>query len=363
MLAGVGHTHAHIVREWGRRPIPGVRLVCVSDFPVATYSGMLPGVLAGDYRREAMEIDLGRLCQDAGATLILGTLAGLERDGDGMAIRLADGATIPFDALSIGIGSTTADPGGAVVPIKPMTTFLDRLAARLRGVGGDRPPRIAVVGGGAGGVEIAFCVRPFAERVLGADGVAVTLIHAGEHLEVGDAARLNDRAHRRLNDRGVAVRLGRPVVAVADGRLTLAGGETLEADVILWATGADAPAVLGTLGLPTDDRGFLATRPTLQTTADLPIFAVGDTGTIVASPAPKAGVYAVREGPILWRNLRRLLAGRPLRPYRPQSTYLKLLNTGDGRAIGEYRGFTAEGRWCRWLKDAIDRRFIRQYQK
>jgi hypothetical protein len=53
--------------------------------------------------------------------------------------------------------------------------------------------------------------------------------------------------------------------------------------------------------------------------------------------------------------------GRPLRPYRPQTSFLRLINTGDGRAIGEYRGFTFEGRWCWWLKDWIDRRFIDQF--
>jgi hypothetical protein len=85
--------------------------------------------------------------------------------------------------------------------------------------------------------------------------------------------------------------------------------------MVLWATSAAAPPLLGKLGLPTDDRGFLLTRPTLVSTGDHSIFAVGDSGTIEGETLPKAGVYAVRQGPILWENVQRVLRGRPPAAY------------------------------------------------
>lgn len=364
VLWGVGHTHAHVLWKWRNTPIPGARLTCVSNFAVSTYSGMLPGVLAGRYPRKRMELDLVRMCAAAGARLIVGNATGLGANGRELVVE--GRPPLPFDALSIGVGSVPSTrgveiAGENVVAIKPMPSFLDRLADRLGRVGGRRV-RLAVVGGGAGGVEIAYCSTPYVRQVLGAVAVEVALVEAGDRLVAGAYARTNDLIQGRLSDRGVVVRLGRCVARVQDGMITLSDGGRIAADVVVWATGAVAPAVLGGLGLPVDGRGFLLTRPTLRSVSDVPIFAVGDCGTIAGSETPKAGVFAVRQGPVLWRNLAATLEGRALEPYRPQESFLRLLNTGDGRAIGEYRGFTFEGRWCRRLKDYIDGRFMDQYQ-
>jgi pyridine nucleotide-disulfide oxidoreductase family protein len=367
VLWGIGHTNADVVRRWRMGPIPGARLTCVSIGPISTYSGMLPGVLAGQYPRETMQIDLVRLCAAAGARLIQGDVAGL--DLARRQLLFEDGPPTPFDVLSIGIGSVPSAEGvdglgENVVSVKPMASFLDRLHERLLGTAPGAAGgafRLVVVGGGAGGVEIAFCLPPFVRRTLGDIPLERSLIHAGERLAAGSLATTNDLVRRRLEASGVRLILGRPVMHVDRKRLTLADGEAVEADLIIWVTGATAPPILSSLGLPVDERGFLLTRPTLQTVADAPIFVVGDSGTIQESPTPKAGVYAVRQGPIIWKNIARLLDGRPLRPYQPQRDSLKLINTGDGRAIGEYLGFTFEGRWCWWLKDWIDRRFMRRF--
>ncbi len=365
----MGHTNLHVVRMWRRNPIRGARLTCVSNHPVSTYSGMLPGVLAGQYPRERMEIDLVRLCAATGARLILGDVTGL--DTARQRLLFEDGPPLPFDVVSIGIGSVPSAEGVGgfrdhALAVKPITTFLDRLRERLLGLGPreiGRAPRLVVVGGGAGGVEIAFCVPQFVNRTLGNVPLELSLIHPGEHLDAGSLAATNDLVRSRLDSRGVRVFLGRRVTRLDHNRVTLDDGGFVEADIVIWATGATAPPILGTLGLPVDGRGFLLTRPTLQTLAESPIFAVGDSGTIRESPTPKAGVHAVRQGPVVRGNLARLLHGRPLRPYRPQGNFLRLINTGDGRAIGEYLGLTLEGRWCWWLKDWIDRRFMDQFPR
>jgi selenide,water dikinase len=367
VLWGIGHTNADVVRRWRLAPLPGSRLTCVSSGPISTYSGLLPGVLAGQYPREMMQIDLVRLCAAAGARLIQGDVTGLELKR--RQLLFDEGPPLPFDVLSIGIGSVPSAEGvdgldENVLSVKPMTSFLDRLSERLLGTGpgaGGRALRLVVVGGGAGGVEIAFCLPPFVRRTLGDTPLERSLVHAGVHLAAGSLAATNELVRTRLEAGGVRLILGRPVTRADRGRITLADGETVEADLIIWATGAAAPPILRGLGLPVDEQGFLLIRPTLQTLADAPIFVVGDSGTIGKSPTPKAGVYAVRQGPIVWENIARLLDGRPPRPYRPQRDFLKLINTGDGRAIGEYLGLTFEGRWCWRFKDWIDRRFMDQF--
>jgi selenide,water dikinase len=378
VLLGLGHTNAHVLRMWRMQPIPDARLTCVSNFPTVTYSGMLPGVLAGQYPPERMEIDLVRLCAAAGARLIIDEVSGL--DVPQRRLLFADRTPVPFDVLSIGIGSIPQFNGveveaDFVLTIKPMQTFLARLTDRLKFIAthsaatrqgsaatSDAPLRIAIVGGGAGGVEVAFCIPHHVRRILRDVPLQIALIHSGETLVPGAMPRTSRVVERELRCRGVELHLGRSVARVTDADFTLDDGRQLPADLVIWATGAAPPPLLAALDLPKDGRGFLLTRPTLQTTADAPIFIVGDTGTRHSNPTAKAGVYAVRQGPVLWENLHNQLVGRPLIPYEPQPNFLKLLNTGDGRAIGEYKGVTLHNAWLWRLKDRIDGRFMDKYQ-
>ncbi len=368
VLLGVGHTNAHVLRMWRMQPIPETRLTCVSDYSVATYSGMVPGVLSGQYSQERMEIDLVRLCVASGVRLIVDRVTGL--DEQKRHLLFDNRPPLRFDVLSIGIGSVPKQAGveiegQALLPIKPMQTFLARLEQRLRCLReriGERPLRIVIVGGGAGGVEIAFCLPKRIQSILEDPQFELTLVSADAEIVRGATGKTARRVRRLFDSRGVTLRLGERVASVSNAGVTLQSGEQIEADLVLWATSATAPPLLEQLGLPTDEDGFLLTRPTLQTVADAPIFAVGDTGTISGSQTPKAGVYAVRQGPVLWKNIQRFLDGRPRRAYHPQRGFLKLLNTGDGRSIAEYKGLSFRGRWCWSLKDWIDARFMDKYQ-
>lgn len=365
VLWGVGHTNAHILRMWREQPLSETRLTCVSNFTEATYSGMLPGVLAGQYPSERMQIDLVRLCAAARARLIVGHVTGI--DLAEQRLRFDDRPAIPFDVLSIGIGSQPSFQNvmqidESVIPIKPMQTFVARFEQRLRQLDQRSPKHVVVVGAGAGGVEITLCMMARLRAVLGSTPFEITLINASDRLLGNVTDKTAELIRRELVSRGVRLILGRRVTNVACGTLTLDNGDEISADLIVWATGAEGPAVLGQLGLPTDDRGFLLTRPTLQTIGHAVIFAVGDAGTLQPEPTPKAGVYAVRQGPVLWDNIGRLLRSEPLREYQPQAKFLKLLNLGDGRAVGEFHGWTFSGRWVWKWKDHIDSKFMRMFQ-
>ena len=368
VLLGIGHTNAHVLRMWRMAPLADCRLTCISDHALETYSGMLPGTLAGLYPPERMQIDLVRLCAAAGARLIRGRVTGLDREE--RQVLFDDRSPLPYDVLSIGIGSVPCREGLAasdatLLPIKPMQSFLDRLSARieaLRQTVVGRPLNLAVVGAGAGGVEICFCLPHFLRRNWPDMKFELRLID--RHTEILDGAppRTVASARRELAARGVVLALGLDVRGAAEGRLVLANAVEFAIDLALWATSAAAPPLLAELGLPSDEQGFLLTRPTLQSIVEERIFVVGDSGTCLRRPTPKAGVYAVRQGPVLWRNIQRLLDGKPCVEYWPQRGFLSLLATGDRRAILSYKGVTFHAGWCWKLKNFIDSRFMDIYQ-
>lgn len=366
VLVGAGHTHAYVLSRWRRSPIRGAQLTCVSQFPVATYSGMLPAALAGLVPPGAMQIDLVALCAAAGARLVVARAAGV--DVAAQQLALEDGTTLPFDVLSVGVGSVPdsdavdVEPTSMRVDVKPMQTFLERLSAVVtRSAPRGRPMHVAVVGGGAAGVELALCAPRHIASLTGESDARCLLVTAGRILD-GSRAATAERARAALARRGVIVREHTRVAAVGSDHLAFTDGTSAPVDAAIWVTAAVAGPFLRQTDLPVDHRGFLRTTDTLQSVARVPVFAVGDAGTIDGVDSPKAGVHAVRQGPVLWSNLLRVVEGRTLRRYAPQRTFLKLLNIGDGAAIGEWRGWTFEGRAAGALKTWIDGRFVRRYR-
>ena len=348
-------------------PIPQTRLTCVSDHAIATYSGMLAGTLAGQYQPSDMEIDLVRLCASCGVRFVHAKAVG--HDVSGRRLLLEDRPAVHYDLLSVGIGSrpTLPDGGEAGLSIKPMQTFLDRLRAKLDQTLAQSTSdsvQIAIVGGGAAGVEIAFCMQRFLEKNYpDPKRLQLTLIEAGGQVLSDKQAHAQHLAVRELRRCGIQLRLNSRIARLEGGRqLLFEEGQSMTADVVVWATSARPPALLGALGLPLDERGFLQTHATLQSTGSDAVFAVGDAGTVEGERYAKAGVFAVRQGPPLWENLRRKIEGRPLRTWRPQSKFLSLISTGDQRALLTYRGWSFHARWCWWLKDRIDSRFMAKYQ-
>lgn len=368
VLLGIGHTNAHIVKKWATDPIADCDLVCISKFPTATYSGMLPGTLGKQFDDDEMRIDLRALCDRASAKMVIADVNGIDL-GAGQ-LLFSDHQPISFDALSIGVGSM---PSGwqlhcdspITVPIKPMQTFLQRLESLLRTAepSGTGIIRVAIVGGGVAGIEIAFCLQERFQKQYTSCKAEISIYTSSARVADGMTDRSVRRIEKLLDERGIRVCPNRRITGVEHDCVVTDDQQKHLVDCAIWATGAAAPPVLEKLGLPSDQAGFVATSNTLQSLADPRIFAVGDSGTIMASPSPKAGVYAVRQCPILWHNLQAFMNNQPLKSYRPQHDFLKLLNTGDGKALLQYKRITTHARWCWYLKTWIDRRFIHEFQQ
>jgi len=370
VLVGGGHSHVGVLRRFGRHPLPGVRLTLVSDDAHTIYSGMLPGYVAGHYGYDEIRIDLERLAAFAGARFIRGEAAGLDRAARALICR--DGPPIPYDLLSINIGATPRMDGveGAQahgVPVKPIHSFNARWLALLERV--RRRPgttRIAVVGAGAGGVELTLAMQYRLRGELLALGrdpeeLRFHLLEAGERILPTHNAAVRAAFERVLAARDVAVLCNSEVRRVAAGSLQIAAGATIDADETVWVTGAGGAPWLRDTGLALDAEGFVQVGATLQS-SDPDIFAAGDIASLAGPPLQKSGVFAVRMGAPLARNLRLALQGKPLHRYRPQRHGLALISTGGRAAIASRGPLCVQGAWVWRWKDWIDRRFMAQFR-
>lgn len=370
VLLGAGHAHVGVLRRFGMRPEPGVRLTLITRRPDTPYSGMLPGQVAGIYGFDDTHIDTGPLCHFAGARLILDEAVGL--DLPGRQVLCGNRPPVPYDLLSLDIGSApavAAVPGAAahVVPVKPIDGFWDRFDAlhqRVMARAGDL--RIGVVGAGAGGVELMLSLERRLRRDLAAAGhdparLGLVLVARSAEVLPDLPPRMRTRFAAVLRQRGIEVRTSAAVAAVEAGLLRLDDGSSLALDEILWTTQATPADWLRETGLALDAGGFIRVRPTLESVSHPGIFAAGDVAALDGHALPKSGVYAVRAGAPLADNLRRALMGRPLRPFRPQREALYLVSTGERHAIGTRNGIVLGGGWVWRLKDWIDRRFMRRF--
>ena len=359
VLVGGGHTHALVLRRWGMAPLPGARLTLISPSPTAPYTGMLPGHIAGHYPRAALEIDLVRLARHAGARLVLSRAEAIDRAA--RRIHLPDRPPIAYDLASLDIGITSALPelpGFAEhgVSAKPLDEYAAAWSAFCDGVAAGRAtPEVVVIGGGVAGVELALAM---AHRLRGL-GTApqVTVLEASPAPLPGLGAGAQRALGAHMDRLGVTLEAGARAVSVEAGAVHLENGRALRADFILGAAGPRPQPWLTGTGLALEG-GYVTVDGHLRSVTDPAIFAAGDCAHMRESPRPRAGVFAVRQAPVLHHNLRAALSGRRLRRYRPQRDYLKLISTGGKGAVADKWGLRLDGGWLWRLKDAIDARFM-----
>jgi selenide,water dikinase len=371
VLAGGGHAHVFVLEAFARQPMPGLDLTLIAKELMAPYSGMLPGFVAGHYHVGDCMIDLDRLSRAAGAKLVIGEVTGIDRDK--RRVQMADGATAAYDVVSIDVGikPDTREIAGAAqhaLVVKPVSEFAAKWQAFLRRAEASGGPRhIVVAGGGAAGVELVLGAhfrlttsQPWEARQR--DPFTYTLI-AGTGVLPSHPSRARRLAKAALVEADVTVIENDSAVAVAPCRMKLGSGREIACDAAIISTKAAAPPWFADTGLARDVAGFLALRPTLQSISDENVFAAGDCASVILHPRPKAGVFAVRQGPILARQLRRQLEGRLLDPFEPQRQFLSLVSLGDKSAIASRGSFAVSGHWAWMAKDWIDRRFMARFNR
>lgn len=371
VLVGGGHSHVFVLKGFGMRPIPGVRLTLVCRDVHTPYSGMLPGLIAGHYTHDEAHIDLRKLARFAGARFVEDEVQGL--DVGAKQIRFADRPPMGYDVVSINIGSTPARGGvpgvdeyaTAVKPISKLVARWERLVERV--LAADGAMRIGVVGAGAAGVEVTLAMQYRLDALLGERGCErrpdyFLFGSAPEPLPTHNRS-VQKRFRRVLGERAIETRLGQRVAAVDERGVRLENGEEVALDAVLWTTQASTQGWMREAGLSVDEHGFVRVSDSLESVSHGQVFAAGDCAAMVNYPREKAGVFAVRQGPPLTRNLRRSLLGEPLEAFAPQKEFLSLVSTGDQYAVGSRSVFTVQGEWVWRWKDKIDRKFMDKFSK
>jgi len=357
VLAGGGHAQALVLRKWGMSPLPGVRLTLVSTGPVAPYTGMLPGYIAGLYTRDELEIDLVRLARFAGARFIQDQATGIDRPA--RELVLASGRRLRYDRLSLNIGATAALPdlpgyADHVTPARPLHGIADRWEAYLRS-DASNSASIVVIGGGIGGAELALSM---AHRLQARGTAARSITLVDRSLALPGVARITRaKLLAALAQAGVVVLEHAPVARVEADGVVLADDRHLPASLIIGTPGVTPQDWVAQTGLDLTN-GFITVDPYLRSLSDPAIYASGDCAHLAHAPRPKAGVYAVRAAPVLAHNLASDLSGRARRQFHPQRDFLRLISLGPQRAIAQRGGLAVEGDWVWRWKDQIDRKFM-----
>ena len=357
VLIGGGHAHALVLRKWGMSPLPGARLTVINPGPTAPYTGMLPGHVAGHYDRETLEIDLVRLCHFAGARLILSQATSIDRDDRMITVQGRNPVAYDIASIDIGITAQMDVPGFAehAVGAKPLDIYASRWRDFVAAVkSGAATPQVAVIGAGVAGCELSMAMA----HSLRQAGVtpSVTVIETSDRISgLGDQAR--KQILTRMRAAGVAVCFNARIQCVTASDVILENQKTIAASFTVGAAGAFPHKWLHKTDLPLID-GFVETTPDLRVKGDPNLFAVGDCAAMPFAPRPKAGVFAVRAAEVLHHNLRATLTGKPLRDFKPQRNYLKLISLGEKSALAEKFGFAFSGPLLWRWKDHIDRKFM-----
>ena len=382
VLIGGGHSHAIVLKMFGIKPLPGVRLTLISDVLYAPYSGMLPGHVAGFYNYDECHIDLRSLAEFAQCQIFVDRAIAIDFSKNLVICQTRP--PVNFDLLSIDIGSTPATlsvPGAAeyAIAAKPVPEFLaswNQLISRRQNHP-EKLLRIAIVGGGAGGVELALNMHSRLQS-------EIHLFHSGAELMPAHNKRVRHRLKKILINRGVKLHLMEKVSAIEkpetidiednqecpisnsqfpipNSQICCESGLKLKCEIIFWVTQASAANWIGESGLATDSKGFMQVNDCLQSVSHPNVFGAGDIAAMVNYSRPKAGVFAVRQGKPLFENLQQFLLAKPLKPFAPQSQYLALIGTGNKRAIASRGNFMWESPLLWYWKDWIDRKFMQKF--
>jgi pyridine nucleotide-disulfide oxidoreductase family protein len=361
LLAGGGHAHLHVLKRLAAAPLPDTEVLLVTPARRQIYSGMVPGWMAGHYTLDQCAAALDPLVAAAGVRLVEDAVVGI--DADARTLHTAASGSFAYDVLSLDTGAgldTTALAGSSamLLPIRPLERFVADWPTQLEHFRRQGRARLAVVGGGAAGVELALAAAWRLRRELPANAAEISLI-AGGGLLAGHGSRVVALARAALAAQGVTVREGRAVGV--NGGLLIDGEQMLAVDAIIAATGSRPAPWLAASNLALAEDGFVAVGDGQRSISHAAVFAGGDVASRVDAPHARSGVYAVRAGPVLAANLPRALRGEAPLPYLPQKRSLYLLACGPKSAIVSWSGLAASGAWAWRWKDWIDRRFMRQY--
>lgn len=362
VLVGAGHAHLQLLSTLAARPAAGAQLTLVTPHPQVFHAAMLAGFVAGQYSADDCRIALAPLLAGTGVTWLQRSVTAL--DANTRRVTLDDGSCLNYDLLGIDTGRVQERAQiEAVLPgarahalfVRPLEGFA-ALWPQVLVFAARRAPRVCVIGAGTVGVELALSL---AWRLKGA---SITLLTGGAAPAASETAAVQARLLRALKMRHITV-LRERAVGITASEVLLASGAQLACDVPVLTVGAQAPAWLQGSGLALDATGRVQVDVMQRANSHRQVFAAFDVATQPQPLAAGVDPDVLRAGSILATNLRAALAGIEPAPGTLPTKTLKLLACGEQAAIAGWRNRAVQGRWVGWLKDRIDRRFVKRYQR
>ncbi len=362
VLLGAGHAHVQVLRQLARQPWPGVEVTLVTPHSHLMHFPMVAGYVAGRYALDACSIAIEPLVSAGGLTWLRRSVVGL--DAHQRRVKLDDGTELAYHWLSVNTGAVQdRDQIELELPgarehglfIRPFAA-LGLLWPKVIELAASRALRVAIVGGGDSGIELAMAIRQRLPQV------ALTLVAGNARFAADQAAMLQDRLAHALRERRIDVLPDR-ASRLNGEELTLASGARLACDVAMIATGVSAPTWLHGSGLSLDAQGYVSVDACQRSNSHANVFAAGDVSARQDCLLPRNGRAAVGVGPSLAANLAAVTAGRLASAYMPPANALKLLAYGDGRAIAGWGGHVVQGHLAWWYKDWLDRWFVRRHNR
>lgn len=348
VLIGTGPAHLFLLESLARRPEPAREAMLVTAVRTELSPGTLPGLLAGRYRPSEVGVSLERLAQAAGVRIIHGEVKAI--DAGSRTVWLEDGETLLYNAASIATGpypSSSRVPGANrhaqfVHTLDTAMALVPTLESVIREAP-EQVARVVVVGGSAEALEVAMTLRTVLDQVAQGRGV-VTLVAAAHAVwkERGVSARLAESALRR-ND--ITAILGAQVAEVTERQLRLSNGARVSFDLLVWASGDEAPAAV-------DEH--------LQSADGPGLFVAGEVIIRRDDQLQRVGVEPHEGARVIADNLLAVLGGRaPYRSYRSRKR-VSLAETGGETALLSYGTFGMQGEWLMSLKQRADRKLMRR---
>lgn len=368
LLMGAGHAHLTVLQKISEIVDKGHVVTVVGPGEHHYYSGMGPGMLGGYYAPEHIRFPVKRLTEKGGGTFLLDRVVELKPDE--RKVVLESGGCVEYDAASCNLGSVVpalgegeAKKGEAIYPVKPIENLLSgrrRILGLVHGGGS----RIIVLGGGPAAVEVAGNAWRAARQCLQAKGGKMPAIRilAGRGLLRRYPDKVAKLARESLENRDIEINEDGYVERIDTEGVTLENGQFHRAEAVFVALGTKPPALFRDAGLPVGPDGGLSVNEYLQCVDHPELFGGGDCIHFKPRPIDRVGVHAVKQNPILYRNLMAVLEGGGLEEFEPQSKYMLIFNLGDGTGLLWRGGFACRNRPSFWLKNWIDKRFIREYQ-
>lgn len=369
VLIGGGHSHVSVLRKFGMKQMDGLRITLITRDIHTPYSGMLPGYIAGHYEYDECHIDLGPLTRFVNGRLYHSEVTDI--DLNNQLISVEGRPPVSYDVLSINTGSR---PGVIDVPgaekyslvAKPIDIFLQRWEKLQQEVISSRGEfHITIVGGGAGGVELALSSQHKLKNLLvenndNPDRLKFSLLTQGNKILATHNQGVQNKFMKVLAVRNINVLLNHSVSEIDQNFVWVQSENKIATDAVIFVTNASAPEWPANSGLDVDAEGFIQVNKYLQSTSHPNVFAAGDVASL-PDPRAKSGVFAVRQGPVLSTNLRSAVTGKNLTSYRPQKNFLGLISTGNKYAVASRGNWSMQGGWLWDVKNWIDSRFMQKY--